>query len=405
MSDVNSKKQVYKSSKGFRVILNSIDEKKTNNIKKLQTPTAYTAGMFPPQQSGLIVNQKKREESEDKPAQAQVQRNVSLDANREMNKGPLILSHKKNNPSANYYIKGDFPQKKDKEVNLSQSIQPRNLNNSGIEQAAKNGLNQSRGSINKNNSGVHNSNFRIGVLSNNVSREYSRKRIDLNASEERSRQGSNPQLPPAVSSSSIQKNSGRVLISRNGSPKPLGLGQIGAAQDNAPITSVPPQQPTYYHSQVPRTTAVNDYNAYAPDQRGQSKPREEDKRMPETQDPSDSAKSPNPRTDLPTPGKEDNGATVYWADRLNGQDIRTELKFGDCLGQGSFAKVYEGFDKRLKMPVAIKVIDKRKIKDTETKKKALIEEEIYIFSKMNHPGIAKFIRLVEDIKRVDSLLP
>jgi hypothetical protein len=95
-------------------------------------------------------------------------------------------------------------------------------------------------------------------------------------------------------------------------------------------------------------------------------------------------------------------AVVHWADCLNGQDIRTELKFGDCLGQGSFAKVYEGFDKRLKIPVAIKVIDKRKIKDTETKKKALIEEEIYIFSKMDHPNIVKFIRLIEDFKRVTS---
>ena len=95
-------------------------------------------------------------------------------------------------------------------------------------------------------------------------------------------------------------------------------------------------------------------------------------------------------------------ATVRWADALDGQDIRTELKFGDCLGQGSFAKVYEGFDKRLKAPVAIKVIDKRKIKDTETKKKALIEEEIYIFSKMEHPNIVKFIRLLEDVKRVGA---
>lgn len=91
---------------------------------------------------------------------------------------------------------------------------------------------------------------------------------------------------------------------------------------------------------------------------------------------------------------------VKWADCLDGEDIRTELKFDDCLGEGSFAKVYEGYDKRLKLPVAIKVIDKRKIKDTETKKKALIEEEIYILSKMNHPNIVKFLRLLEDTKRV-----
>lgn len=93
---------------------------------------------------------------------------------------------------------------------------------------------------------------------------------------------------------------------------------------------------------------------------------------------------------------------VKWGDCLEGEDIRTELKFDDCLGEGSFAKVYEGYDKRLKLPVAIKVIDKRKIKDTETKKKALIEEEIYILSKMNHPNIVKFLRLLEDTKRVSA---
>ena len=98
-------------------------------------------------------------------------------------------------------------------------------------------------------------------------------------------------------------------------------------------------------------------------------------------------------------------AVVHWADNINGQDIRIELKFGDCLGQGSFAKVYEGFDKRLKIPVAIKVIDKRKIKDSETKKKALIEEEIYILSRMDHPNISKYIRLIEDVKRVACKLP
>lgn len=37
---LENKKAVYKSSKGFRVILNSVDDKKTTNIKKLQSPNS-----------------------------------------------------------------------------------------------------------------------------------------------------------------------------------------------------------------------------------------------------------------------------------------------------------------------------------------------------------------------------
>lgn len=46
VTDFNSKKHVYKSSKGFRVILNSIDERKISNIKKLQSPNNFTSGIF-----------------------------------------------------------------------------------------------------------------------------------------------------------------------------------------------------------------------------------------------------------------------------------------------------------------------------------------------------------------------
>lgn len=309
----------------------------------------------------------------------------------------MILSHKKNTPSANYYIKNDFPEKRDKDVNLSQSINPKNL--SGIENAAKNSLNQSRGSIAPNAAGTSsnlNSNFRIGVLSNNVSREYSKKRLDLNVSEERSKPGKqlnhyqSQNILPSTTSHQ-QKTSARVIISRNGSPK-LVLTHQGS---NDMVQQV------YYHPQNQRS---------GQDLPGVERPRQrdEERKPPQVQrDQSNYGASPKivpqlvfPDNHAHTGDQEDDGATVFWADRLNNQDIRNELKFGDCLGQGSFAKVYEGFDKRFKIPVAIKVIDKRKIKDSETKKKALIEEEIFIFSKMSHISIAKFIRLIEDVKRV-----
>lgn len=89
--------------------------------------------------------------------------------------------------------------------------------------------------------------------------------------------------------------------------------------------------------------------------------------------------------------------TVLWRDDIK-LKIEDELTFTSCLGQGSFAKVYEGFDKRNKINVAIKVIDKRKI--TEPKRRNLIQTEISIHSRMKHKNIAEFYRLIEDHKRL-----
>jgi len=45
-------------------------------------------------------------------------------------------------------------------------------------------------------------------------------------------------------------------------------------------------------------------------------------------------------------------------DPRNFVQITTLFTFGDCLGQGSFAKVYSGEHRQTKNRVAIKVIDK-----------------------------------------------
>ncbi len=89
--------------------------------------------------------------------------------------------------------------------------------------------------------------------------------------------------------------------------------------------------------------------------------------------------------------------TITWRDDLNA-DVEKEITFTSCLGQGSFAKVYEGFDKRLKQTVAIKVIDKRKI--LEPKRRALIQTEINLLARMKHKNITEFFRLFEDNKRI-----
>lgn len=89
--------------------------------------------------------------------------------------------------------------------------------------------------------------------------------------------------------------------------------------------------------------------------------------------------------------------TILWKDDIK-LNIEDELTFISCLGQGSFAKVYEGFDKKKKINVAIKVIDKRKI--LEPKRRNLIQTEISILSRMKQKNIAEFYRLIEDHKRL-----
>lgn len=89
--------------------------------------------------------------------------------------------------------------------------------------------------------------------------------------------------------------------------------------------------------------------------------------------------------------------TIMWRDDLD-VDVEKELTFTSCLGQGSFAKVYEGQDKKMNQTVAIKVIDKRKIADV--KRRNLIQTEVNIIARMKHANIAEFYRLVEDHKRV-----
>lgn len=96
---------------------------------------------------------------------------------------------------------------------------------------------------------------------------------------------------------------------------------------------------------------------------------------------------------------------VIWEDERSDYEwphFSQHLHFGQCLGQGSFAKVYEAIDKMTRETVAVKVIDKRKIKGE--KKRELVQNEITILGKLNHKNLIRFHRLVEDRKRV-SLHP
>lgn len=82
--------------------------------------------------------------------------------------------------------------------------------------------------------------------------------------------------------------------------------------------------------------------------------------------------------------------------------IESNLLFGQCIGEGSFARVYDGFDKILKQAVAIKVIKKKMFKTD--KKRKLVQLEVDILSKMIHQNVVKFERLLEDHKRVINFI-
>jgi tRNA A-37 threonylcarbamoyl transferase component Bud32 len=88
---------------------------------------------------------------------------------------------------------------------------------------------------------------------------------------------------------------------------------------------------------------------------------------------------------------------ISWREDID-LDVENELAFISCLGQGSFAKVYEATEKKTSKTVAVKVIDKRKINDH--KRKLLIQTEVSIMYRMKHPNLVEFLRLIEDKKRI-----
>lgn len=78
------------------------------------------------------------------------------------------------------------------------------------------------------------------------------------------------------------------------------------------------------------------------------------------------------------------------------------LKIGAILGKGSFATVYDAYDEDLKQPVAVKIFDKRFLKDKSKRKE--VQDELDLISKLNHPSIIKLERVVEDMDKIYIVL-
>lgn len=76
----------------------------------------------------------------------------------------------------------------------------------------------------------------------------------------------------------------------------------------------------------------------------------------------------------------------------------TDIQVGSELGKGAFATVYEAIDKKLEQVVAVKIFDKRMLKDASKRKD--VQNELDLINKLDHPNIIKLLRIVEDINQV-----
>lgn len=77
------------------------------------------------------------------------------------------------------------------------------------------------------------------------------------------------------------------------------------------------------------------------------------------------------------------------------------MSFGKFLGEGSFARVYEGFDIKSSKEYAVKIIKKSRM-STE-KRMRMVQHEVDVLAKMQHVYIVKLEKVLEDHKRVSNL--
>lgn len=86
--------------------------------------------------------------------------------------------------------------------------------------------------------------------------------------------------------------------------------------------------------------------------------------------------------------------------------ITQKYVFGDCLGQGSFAKVYAAYDIKTQEELAIKVLEKDKMMQGRRREMAQMEIDVMRDlmvrrkTKTDALNLCEFYSLYEDSKRV-----
>ena len=80
------------------------------------------------------------------------------------------------------------------------------------------------------------------------------------------------------------------------------------------------------------------------------------------------------------------------------QNILNEYSLKETIGKGSFSKVKLGINKLTGEKVAIKILDKKKIKINSERKR--IQRELNIIKKLNHINIIKILQIKEDTNNI-----
>lgn len=98
-----------------------------------------------------------------------------------------------------------------------------------------------------------------------------------------------------------------------------------------------------------------------------------------------------PESELP---KSKNYKIKWFQPESKFKGSKIDLKIGGILGKGSFATVYEATDMSINKPVAVKIFDKRMLKDKS--KRQEVQDELDLISRFDHPNIIKLFRVTED---------
>lgn len=88
--------------------------------------------------------------------------------------------------------------------------------------------------------------------------------------------------------------------------------------------------------------------------------------------------------------------TYIFADEATTGAIRDKYELGKEIGAGNFSIVREGFNKKTRQPVAIKIVDKANV---DVRRESLVRE-VAIMKGLNHPNIVKFHDVFESPRRV-----
>ena len=89
---------------------------------------------------------------------------------------------------------------------------------------------------------------------------------------------------------------------------------------------------------------------------------------------------------------------IHWnVKKMEFDDVLKSIKIGNILHKGVLSEVYEGFSYTQNKRIAIKIFEK---KGKTSKQRKMIEKEINIALKLNHPNIVKVHTVMEDKERV-----